>query len=366
MQIPLVEVIVGSNKSRNRMIFWCVLIDLCMVIYMLILGGVGVDWWYYGLEFIGGWTPYVAVVWMVARQGNIYTSNKHFSEYFLFANLVMAVIAFLYTFLLIPFYREAPYYEKVIIRLVVHPFLMECGLTIWRYCSLHFGTSNDQKAHYDILIIQITNAVYGRMFIVSIRRLDEAIALLVVSVVMDLLSKSTFRLRDIYINKAIKFLTGGRYHAKSKRLFERNLVVKANMAQVETYVELSVILFSPFLFWTFAKRRLEFDFIYRASSEEQGLVDPLINSLLSLAFEGTGQTLGLILFVAQGLPVLQSPHFKSLNITKHQQDILIRFFVGFCCFTLFIYIYRTWPFFVICSSNDGCSCSFPQHRARCN
>lgn len=361
--IPILEITLGFERTkavRNKMITFTLVVNLLMILYMLTLAALQINWWYYGLEFIGGWGSYVVVIYGLALYCRKFSSKRRFAEYFLVANAFMAVIAFLYSFILIPFYRGASLTEKYLIRLLVHPLIFALGEVIWRYCVVQFGTPNDQTAHYDMFIIKISNAVYARMFIVSFGNLQNAAQVLVLSLIADLTVKITYRLRERLANNIIGRLTNGKLKINGP-LYHRNLLVLANLYWMESFCELIMVVLTPFLFWAYSKDNLQFDFIYALNGVSHSLSKPLLNGLINLGFELISQFVGLILILLQGIPLLSTLHWRKWN----SHDTIVRLVMLFCCFPIFIYIYRTWPFFVICESDNACTCDFPQHKQIC-
>lgn len=288
-----------------------------------------------------------------------HTKKKRFAEYWLFSNAIMAVISSLYSFFIIPYYREAPTSDRYIIRLLFHPLLFSFSEMMWRFCLIHFGTEDHQTAHYASFIIKISNAVYGRMFIVALSSLSTATEFLILSAVAELIVKITYRLRERSANWVVNKVTKGKMTI-NKDLYHRNMTILANMYLMETYCEVVIIAISPFLFWSYNRNRLQFDFIYSSNNSDLG--PPLANAAINLAFELTVQFIGLNLLILQGIPILSSIHWRQWLC----KDSYTRVIMLIQCFSIFIYLYRTWPIFVFCKADNGCECNFPQHVPICN
>lgn len=293
---------------------------------------------------------------IIARK---FTSKKRFAEYFVGVNAIIAGIAMFYGFFLIPYYRSAGTIEKYLIRLVIHPVIFSFCEMVWRLCLVRFGTEDDNNAHYSAFLIKLSNAINGRLFIVSLTSLGEAAIFLSISLISDLAFKSVYRLRERCANWIVFKITRGKFSI-NPQLYHRNLTILANMYLIEAFCELTIVLISPFLIWSYSKNRLQFDFIY-GLGQDVNLDYFISNAAMNLGFEVVTQFGGLILLILQGIPILSTVHWK----VWFSQDTYTRVIMLLCSFTIFIYIYRTWPLFIVCRSNNGCECNFPQHAQIC-
>ncbi|KYQ92086.1 hypothetical protein DLAC_06923 [Tieghemostelium lacteum] len=337
--------IFGLKKSLP--LIYCTLIPgVALSTLFFVFVAAGVDPWYYALDlpFYGilGVVFFISAKVMAKR-----VQAPNLPLIFAVPLLVHILIIGIYSFVLFPFYRTInSEVARVAIRILVHPILCRINLIVTQtFVKKYKNLKYPHLANAIVFGILVESALFGRFLIATV---GSAKAQVVTSVLSGL-GEILLRVAAPIITKLIDYLKNKFLNMKPEIETEIDREHNAQYIINSMVVEKSSILSIPFLLHFFWKHRLVFNFSFGPTPPDLDAM--IISAAIQLAIDLTADFISTCGEAIQNIPVIAV--WKQSRVKYLIWEILN--WLQMC--TLIIYVLRTLPSTLYCSSDDPCTCS---------
>ena len=305
--------------------------------------GLWVLWCYFIGNRIGKWTRPVGVA----------SKDDKFTRYVVAPNVFLTVACFLYGTLVYKVYFNMSTVMRVVVRVTIHPLLVEIVSAALRYSSPHYRGMRLSRVNALLFPAQIGLAMFGRFLIVT---MDSLVAQLIVSIILsaqELFMRLTIAHRDRVIVRIFK----GKAHVQqvnSRGARYRRAVSVCS----EIIGENSSIVLAPLAYYLFYRWRILYNLGY-VEGNAPVVETLLVGVAMQLVLELITDFLSLIMEIRLGLPMRAAWDHRFGGTVRDKVIYLATLTLNMFALGLstFMYVSHHTVSIFFCESEDLCSCS---------
>jgi hypothetical protein len=153
----LIQLVFAFDFQKTRVFLWWILPFslFCLAFYPVMFAS-GLYWWYYGLEFVGGYSSYFVVLLILVWKSSKRLEYPPLFKIYVIPEMIMVVIQLIYSFVFMPYFRASKtQFEQILLRSVVHPIMMGVSITAYKFfikkSRYIFSTLSDSQQNYRFL-----------------------------------------------------------------------------------------------------------------------------------------------------------------------------------------------------------------------